>query len=498
LNKQEFKNNKMKKPSLIILLTLALSVGLNAHEKETAKTGFNFGPLPAVGYSTDLGWHYGALTDIYYYGDGSIYPNYLYKMYFEASWYSKGNSVYHASFDSPNLIPGLRLAGAISYFQNKTYSFYGFNGASALNGLYDKAIMMDGTELAKGDAGMGWYLMQRSIFRVMTGFQGKIGDNKSPWGWAGGITYYDFNVGRTVNDRVHDNLPSLFKTYVDLGIIPEDEANGGKHLDLKAGIVYDTRDHENNPKRGTNMEIYLFGAPALFEGTKPYLNLAFHFKQFYPLNERIVFGYHLAYQGNIAGDMPFYMLQTIPSINMKQINSEGLGSTCTLRGTTSNRIMADGYAWFNTEIRIPFVRFDFIKQHFQLVVNPFLDGGYVVQPYKLDEQKKWSNFRDAITAAGVNAAADGRGGDALGYAALLLQHQGTDTQLSIYDADMEKNFHLSTGFGIHVIMNQNVNISFEFAKVLFNSIANPTIADRHWLPRNDGTWGMNVGLNYIF
>jgi hypothetical protein len=196
--------------------------------------------------------------------------------------------------------------------------------------------------------------------------------------------------------------------------------------------------------------------------------------------------------------MPFYMLQTIPSINMKQINSEGLGSTCTLRGTTSNRIMADGYAWFNTEIRIPFVRFDFIKQHFQLVVNPFLDGGYVVQPYKLDEQKKWSNFGDAITAAGVNAAADGRGGDALGYAALLLQHQGTDTQLSIYDADMEKNFHLSTGFGIHVIMNQNVNISFEFAKVLFNSIANPTIADRHWLPRNDGTWGMNVGLNYIF
>ena len=245
-------------------------------------------------------------------------------------------------------------------------------------------------------------------------------------------------MGRTVNDRVDDNLPSLFKTYVDLGIIPEDEANGGKHLDLKAGIVYDTRDHENNPKRGTNMELYLFGAPALFEGTKPYLNLAFHFKQFYPLNERIVFGYHLAYQGNIAGDMPFYMLQTIPSINMKQINSEGLGSTCTLRGTTSNRIMADGYAWFNTEIRIPFVRFDFIKQHFQLVVNPFLDGGYVVQPYKLDEQKKWSNFGDAITAAGVNAAADGRGGDALGYAALLLQHQGTDTQLSIYDADMKE------------------------------------------------------------
>ena len=157
------------KKTIITLLLEALAFGAAA--QETAKTGFNFGPLPAVGYSSDLGWHYGALTDIYYYGDGSIYPDYLYKMYFEASWYSKGNSVYHASFDSPNLIPGLRVAGSISYFGNKTYSFYGFNGASSLNGDYDRAIMMDGSEI-DGTPGMGWYLMKRNIFRVVGGLQG--------------------------------------------------------------------------------------------------------------------------------------------------------------------------------------------------------------------------------------------------------------------------------------------------------------------------------------
>ena len=89
----------MKKPSLIILLTLALSVGLNAHEKETAKTGFNFGPLPAVGYSTDLGWHYGALTDIYYYGEAPsriIFIRCILKLGIPRA------IIYHASFDSPN------------------------------------------------------------------------------------------------------------------------------------------------------------------------------------------------------------------------------------------------------------------------------------------------------------------------------------------------------------------------------------------------------------
>lgn len=453
------------KRTILTLILSGIAIGAYAQEQETAKTGFNFGPLPAIGYSTDLGFHYGALTDIYYYGDGSVYPDYLYKMYFEASAYTKGNKVLHASYDSKHLLPGMRVAGAISYFGNSTYSFYGFNGASALNGDYDRIT----------DKGMGWYLMKRSIFRVTGGLQGKISGN---WGWATGISYYDFKVGETENKSIDATMPSLYKAYVDTGIIPEMEKNGGRHLELKAGVVYDTRDHENNPHRGTNMEIYLFGAPALFKNTSPYLNLAFHFKQFYPLGEKVVFGYHLAYQGNLLGSTPFYMLQTIPSINMKQINTEGLGSTSTLRGTTSNRIMADGYAWFNTELRIPFAKFDFIKQHFQLVVNPFIDGGYVVQPYNLDKQKAAADYINTLSSN--SSFAEMR------------------DKLSIYDKDMEKNFHMSAGFGLHVIMNQNINVSLEFAKVFLNSIANPTIGDKNFLPKNDGSWGMNVGLNYIF
>ena len=113
---------KMKRFLTLAILLLAAGVTSRAQE-EIVKTGLNFGPLPAIGYSSDLGWHYGALSDIYWYGDGSTYPDYVWKANVEVSRYSKGNTVLHSFFDSKYLIPGLRVSAAISWFGNKTTNF---------------------------------------------------------------------------------------------------------------------------------------------------------------------------------------------------------------------------------------------------------------------------------------------------------------------------------------------------------------------------------------
>ena len=165
----------MKKAFLAAIMTLGCILSSNA--QEITKTGLNFGPLPAVGYSSDLGWHYGALSDIYWYGDGSTYPEYMWKANVEVSRYSKGNTVLHSFFDSKYLIPGLRVSAAVSWFGNKTTNFYGFNGAASLY-----VPQMDNIT----DAGQGLYLMRRDIFRIQTCLQGSFG--ASNWGWAGGIT----------------------------------------------------------------------------------------------------------------------------------------------------------------------------------------------------------------------------------------------------------------------------------------------------------------------
>ena len=441
----------MKRLFTIILLFAAALTTANAQD-EIKKTGINFGPLPAIGYSSDLGWHYGALTDIYQYGDGSVYPDYKWKINVEASWYSKGNSVYHAFFDSKYLIPGIRVSADVSYFGNKTDNFYGFNGASS---LYVP-------QLDKIVDGQGLYLMRRDIFRTLLMFQGKFGED-SHWGWAAGVTYWNVRTGHAVNKGlVAANDLSLYDLYVKNNIIPAAEKNGGQHLEFKAGVVFDTRDHENNPTRGTNIEAYIYGSPDIIsKHDNNYLKMAIHVKQFFPLGERIVIGAHLGSQFLLAGKTPFYMLSTIQTINLKQIRPEGLGSTCTVRGTVYNRLQGNSYAWANLEFRWTFAKFRWINQNWALATNPFFDMGMVISPYGLDEMKKL--LQDDTTVAMVD---------------------GKILSASEFYTKQAEKLHMSAGIGLHVIMNQNFNINFEFGKCF---------------DPNDGKGlGINVGLNYIF
>jgi hypothetical protein len=57
----------------VILLAGLLATAISAQE---TKTGWNFGALPAVTFSTDQGFQYGALVNLFDYGDGAIYPDY--------------------------------------------------------------------------------------------------------------------------------------------------------------------------------------------------------------------------------------------------------------------------------------------------------------------------------------------------------------------------------------------------------------------------------------
>jgi outer membrane protein assembly factor BamA len=465
------------------ILLVAISLSAAAQKKEVTKTGINFGPLPAIGYSSDLGWHYGALTDIYWYGDGSKYPEYIWKANVEASWYSKGNSVYHAFFDSKYLIPGVRMSFDLSYFGNKTDNFYGFNGGSS---LYVPALDQITNEKNKkysfSEQGQGFYLMKRNILRGIAMFQGRFG--QSHWGWAAGLTYYGVKTGHAENKGLagYDKKAghaatdlSLYDLYVKHGLIPKAEEFGGRHLEAKVGVVFDTRNHENNPSKGTNLEVYLYGSPDILNSRTSgeranYLKLAVHFKQFFTLvPDKLVFGGHLAFQGLLAGRTPSYMLQTIQTINLKQIRPEGLGSTCTVRGTLYNRLQGESYAWANLELRWNFARFLLFNQNFILATNPFFDMGMIVQPYKP------------------------AGADYSGFAAdktLVNKVTGkTDNSVAEYVAsdfykEQSQKLHMSAGIGLHIIMNQNFNINFEFGKCL---------------DKNDGTGlGINVGLNYIF
>ena len=92
------------------------------------KTGWNFGILPSIAYDADYGFQGGVLTNVYYYGDGSQYPEYIHSLYLEAAYTTKHHGIFRFNYDSKYLIPGYRLTLDATYLPDAMCDFYGFNG----------------------------------------------------------------------------------------------------------------------------------------------------------------------------------------------------------------------------------------------------------------------------------------------------------------------------------------------------------------------------------
>lgn len=411
---------------IAILLTI-LSYGAAA-QTQRIKTGWNVGPFPCVGYSSDLGFEYGVLVDLYHYGDGSIYPGYRHKISAQAAWFTKGSGLFHLLYDSKYLIPGIRLTTAVSYVPNKMASFYGFNGYAA---AYDRYVPH------------GFYAIDRNMFRFLADFQGNIVNNLQ---WAAGIAYYNYALGH-VKEQKYAGLETLYDLYRRYGIISDKEAAGGQQIEFKAGLVYDTRDREADPFRGIWAEAVLYGSPDMIgRHGIGYLKLSASFRHYIPLvRDKLTLAYRISYQGTVAGNPPFYTLSNLSTLYLRQISYEGLGGGTSLRGMLPNRVVGNGFAWGNVEIRYRFFHFRLLNQFWYFALNPFLDMGAVVQPYRLQAMK---NSR----------------------------------QPKIYSGQGER-LHVSAGVGGKLVMNDNFVLSAEWGFAF---------------DRRDGTSGLELGLNYLF
>ena len=450
-------------------------------KKQTIKKGWNFAPFPSVGYNSDTGFQIGALCEIFDYGDGSTYPAYKHKFNIDLSWTTKDQVKLHFFYDSKYLIPKVRLTAAATYILAQMYPFMGFNGSASPYFEHFASGKKQANRIAM-------YNIKRNSMRVMADFQGDITSPK--FRWAAGIAYWWYDIqditlkkkgvaayDTTPNEYLTTqgvNSASLWQLYQRAGLIRANEANGGHHIEFKAGLVYDSREHEADPSRGIWAELYAFGSPDILNGRGKegysYLNLAAHFRQYVPVwKDKITFAYHLAYQGNVAGDAPYYTLQNINTLYLRQIVSDGLGSINTVRGVPYNSVVGNGYAWANVEMRFKLVSFRFIKQNFYLATNPFFDMGACIQPYRLDEMKSVLT-NDNLTPAEKNL---------------------------IYTGQNEK-LHMSAGVGLKLVMNRSFILSAEVAVPLNTKVYTNSNLNESLVTRGLYSPGVNIGLNYIF
>jgi len=134
--------------------------------------------------------------------------------------------------------------------------------------------------------------------------------------------------------------------------------------------------------------------------------------------------------------------------------SEGLGGSSTLRGVLRNRVVGDGFAFGNVELRWKPFHFTVFNQECYIGLNAFYDVGIVTNKIDLPENLE-TTFEDNMEGYEFSDFFN-PGGEAL---------------------------HHSVGISILPVINRNFVIAIDIGKAL---------------NAQDGNIGFSMGLNYLF
>lgn len=439
---------------LLLLMSLGISVFCSSQTDsihlEKVKKGWNVGALPSILFNSDLGFQYGALANIYNYGDGGRYPDYKYSIYTELARTTKGGGINQIFFDSKYILPfDVRVTADFSYLTQQALDFYGFNGYDA---LYNPEFELDNDP---DYISRMFYRMERNLLRIDLGFQRKLGHPS----WLGlvGFSYMDvltsdvdleaLNKGKSEAELLPD-VPGLFQKYKDWGLIKPNEASGGNIPWLKLGLIYDSRDNEPNPMRGVWTELIMALSPDILGSDQSFIKVAAIHRQYFTLLEDVLsLALRAGYQGTISGNPPFYIQSYMINSFPRSTTVDGLGGGRSLRGILRNRVVGDGIAYGNFEMRWKFWKRYAMRQNFYAALSGFFDVGSVVKSIDVD------------------------------------QSLVPESERPLYFSGDKEGWHPSAGFGIRLAMNQNFVVAIDYGRAL---------------DVRDGRSGVYIGLNFLF
>lgn len=440
----------MQRFKITFAFLLAIGLQLNSQETDTTntktetKTGWNVGVLPALGFDSNLGLQYGAIANLFYYGNGERYPDYNHSLYLQLSSFTKGGVDAIMFFDSYTLIPEKHLIARASYTRNRAYPFYGFNGNETVYDphFYDNKEQDFMTEV--------YYKYDRGLLKTDLILQDKIGESNFHWMAGLDMGYYStssvdiehLNKGKDSEDEIKDTL-NLYDQYVNWGIIEDDESEGGFDNSIKLGLVYDTRDRITNPMHGTWTELITRTAPSFAGNDDNFFRLSLIHRQYFTLiEEKFSFAYRVWYEAAF-GKVPFYSRPYLTSSNY----FEGMGGAYTLRGVLMNRVVGRQTGITNVELRYKLKRFQFIGQNFYVGAIAFTDLGYILEPYDLEMSNVSSLERER------------------------------------FFSDEGQKPAISAGMGLKLVMNENFVLSADYANCFDEDF---------------GSSGMYVLIGYLF
>lgn len=430
---------------------------------EIIKTGLNFGPLPVVAFDADRGFQYGALLNIYNFGDGSTYPNPKSWWYIEASAYTGGTWNLYLNYDNREIFKDTRLSICTNYSNESALDFYGLNGYQsiytyALDDFFannpgeftfdtktKKGKKAEKKFLDKGKAPKGFYRYSRQSFRAKADLTGKILKN---FFWEAGYTFYWINHKPFQPEGYTPTDGSLYQLYNEWGILNHTGKDQFVSA-VKAGLMYDSRNVQNNPTKGIWAEAHALIAPKWLGSSMDSYKISATFRHYIPLGtEKVVFAYRLAYQGFLGKNTPWYLLPFYSNMGYTR-DYDAIGGYRTTRGLMLDRVQGLHTGFYNAEIRWRFIDFKLWKQNIAFALSAFTDGAHVFKGFDLTNK--------------------------------------TGAKPELYkkyiDLSRKDGLHGSAGAGLRFIMNQNFIVAFEYA---------------HCFNKQDGGGAFYINTGFLF
>lgn len=322
--------------------------GLGAQDRPT---GLQVGALPALNFDSDEGVGYGALAELYQYGDGTRTP-YRWTLQPTVFLTTEGRRDLTLFVDAPHLLPGgWRIDAYLGHEKQIATPWYGIGNDTE----HDETLERD-----EGPNPF-YYRFGRTRRSLRLNAQHALGDPRLR-------VLAGFGFVRTSTVAVPEgDGTTLYAEEVG------GDVEGSDASYARLGLVWDTRDRETGPTDGSWIELLFQRVDEALGADASYWRWTFAGRGYTSLRPGLVYASRLLVQGVGSGAAPhdLFLVQT----SFKQ--QEGLGGAKTVRGIPKNRYVGRGLLLLNQEIRWRAAEFRWLGRDFHTVLSAFLDGGRV-------------------------------------------------------------------------------------------------------------------------
>lgn len=343
-----------KRGSIVSGLLVAALIPTSANaaqDPDRGPTGWEVVGIPALNYDADEGVGYGAVMELYRYGQGPLTP---YSMTVQPAVFltTRGRWDVTLFFDAPSLLPaGWRVSAFLGGQRQLATPFYGLGNDSA----YDPSLESQDNPY--------FYRFGRTQQQAVVHVQRSLG--------ASNLRVL---LGAGMGHASVVPVPEGKGTTLVAELLGDDAESPDGWLNfVRAGVIWDTRDRETGPTRGSWSEVLIQRVSKSLGSVASYTRWTVTDRRYVPIGSRLTFANRLLLQG-ISGDAPFYDLSAVQTSFKQQ---EGLGGAQSIRGVLKNRFVGKGMLIWNAELRWRLRDFDMLGRAAHLVVSGFVDSGRV-------------------------------------------------------------------------------------------------------------------------